>query len=248
MRRCTTRLLALVVVSLTITPLLARAQDRRRRQTRSEPGERAEHRAAVDRQVDVQLRRRLGHVRFRELALQQPEGSGREENLSDQWFEGYVKPSLSGHYTLASGSEIYGKVSAVGERTYGSVPEAFGQDVSSFGPEDLSIGWRSGTSLTIGDNALDFTLGRTPYQLGHGFLLYDGAAEGGTRGGYWTNARKAFEFAAIGRFKPGPHTDRDVLSRQGRIAGERQRHAGSSASTTNTEPARTIRRRSARPT
>jgi hypothetical protein len=36
-------------------------------------------------------------------------------------------------------------------------------------------------------------------------LLYDGAAEGGTRGGYWTNARKAFEFAAIGRVRPGPH-------------------------------------------
>ena len=37
------------------------------------------------------------------------------------------------------------------------------------------------------------------------------------RGGYWTNARKAFEFAAIGRFKPGNHTleafylDRDEL-------------------------------------
>ena len=42
--------------------------------------------------------------------------------------------------------------------------------------------------------------------LGHGFLLYDGAAEGGSRGGYWTNARKAFELAAIGRFKPGAHT------------------------------------------
>ncbi len=39
-----------------------------------------------------------------------------------------------------------------------------------------------------------------------GFLLFDGAAEGGSRGGYWTNARKAFEFAAIGRVKPGAHT------------------------------------------
>ena len=38
-----------------------------------------------------------------------------------------------------------------------------------------------------------------------GFLLFDGAAEGGSRGGYWTNARKAFDFAAIGRFKPGAH-------------------------------------------
>ena len=36
-------------------------------------------------------------------------------------------------------------------------------------------------------------------------LLWDGAAEGGSRGGYWTNARKAFEGAAIGRFQPGNH-------------------------------------------
>ena len=37
-----------------------------------------------------------------------------------------------------------GEISGVGERTYGSVPAAFGEDVSSFQVEDLSIGWRSG--------------------------------------------------------------------------------------------------------
>ncbi len=49
-------------------------------------------------------------------------------------------------------------------------------------------------------------MGRAQYHLGHGLLVWDGSAEGGNRGGYWTNARKAFEFAAIGRFKPGHHT------------------------------------------
>jgi hypothetical protein len=135
-----------------------------------------------------------------------PKEPGVEENLSDQWFEGYVKPALSATYTTSSSSQIYGKVSAVGERTYGSMPEVFGADVSSFGPEDLFIGWRSGKSIDIGENALDFTVGRAQYRLGHGFLLFDGAAEGGSRGGYWSNARKAFEFAAIGRFRPGAHT------------------------------------------
>ena len=127
------------------------------------------------------------------------------ENLSDQWFEGYVKPAISGTYRLRSSSEIYGKVSVVGERTYGSVPELYGSDVSSFGPEDASIGWRSGKSMGASENVVDLTVGRAQYQLGHGLLLWDGAAEGGSRGGYWTNARKAFEFAAIGRVKPGPH-------------------------------------------
>jgi hypothetical protein len=148
-----------------------------------------------------------GNFGFANSLFNNPKEPGVEENLSDQWFEGYVKPALSATYTLASSSEIYGKLSAVGERTYGSVPAAFGEDVSSFGPEDLYIGWRSGKAFEgLGENALDFTIGRSQYRLGHGFLLYDGNAEGGSRGGYWTNGRKAFEFAAIGRFKPGRHT------------------------------------------
>jgi hypothetical protein len=132
------------------------------------------------------------------------EGVG--ENLSDQWFEGSIKPALSGTFTTASSSEFYGKVSGAGERTYGSAPLLIGFDVSSFQAEDLAIGWRSGKSLDIGENALDFTVGRAQYTLGHGLLLWDGAAEGGSRGGYWTNVRKAFEFAAIARFHPGAHT------------------------------------------
>ena len=147
-----------------------------------------------------------GTFGFANSLYNNPKNPGVEEALSDQWFEGYVKPGLSGTYTLPSSAQLYGAVSAVGERTYGSVPILYGRDVSSFGPEDLYIGWRSGDSLTIGENAVDVRVGRSQYQLGHGFLLFDGAAEGGSRGGYWTNARKAFEFAAIGRVKPGPHT------------------------------------------
>ena len=148
-----------------------------------------------------------GTFGFANSLYDNPKEPGVDENLSDQWFEGYVKPALSGRYTFSSTSELYGTVSVVGERTYGSVPSAFGTDISSFGAEDLSIGWRSGKSIeSLGENALDFVAGRTQYRLGHGFLLFDGAAEGGSRGGYWTNARKAFEFAAIGRFKGRAHT------------------------------------------
>jgi hypothetical protein len=147
-----------------------------------------------------------GTFGFANSLYDNPKNPGVNENLSDQWFEGYVKPALAAEYTLKSSSQIYGKVSAVGERTYGSVPAEFGEDVSSFQAEDLYVGWRSGESLGIGDNAIDLTVGRAQYTLGHGFLLYDGASEGGSRGGYWTNARKAFQFAAIARFKPERHT------------------------------------------
>jgi hypothetical protein len=128
------------------------------------------------------------------------------ENLSDQWFEGFVKPALSGSYGGRHG-EIFGKISVVGERTYGSAPVVAGNDSSSFQAEDLYIGWRSGETLpSLGKNAVEFTFGRAQYTLGHGFLIYDGNAEGGSRGGYWSNARKAFELAAIGHVAAGPHT------------------------------------------
>ena len=143
---------------------------------------------------------------------------GVRGNLSDQWFEGSVKPALSASYAFASSSEVFGKLSAVGERTYGAAPRLVGPDLSSFQAEDLSIGWRSGKAVGSVENALEFTVGREPYTLGHGMLLYDGVVEGGSRGGYWTNARKAFEFAAIGRLRPAPahlveafYLDRDDL-------------------------------------
>ena len=147
-----------------------------------------------------------GTFGFANSLFTNPKEPGVEENLSDQWFEGYAQPALTGVYTFPSSVQLFGKLSVVGERTYGSVPEQFGEDVSSFGPEEMNIGWRSGDALTLGENALEVVVGRAQYRLGHGFLIYDGAAEGGARGGYWTNARKAFEFAAIGRFAPGPHT------------------------------------------
>jgi hypothetical protein len=145
-----------------------------------------------------------GSFGFANSLFQNPK-EGVPENLSDQWFEGSIKPALSGSHKLASSSEIYGKVSAVGERTYGEQPVLFGGDYSSFQVDDLSIGWRSGTSIGSSENLLDFTVGRAPFTLGHGMLLWDGSAEGGSRGGYWTNARKAFEFAAIARLHPGNH-------------------------------------------
>jgi hypothetical protein len=112
-----------------------------------------------------------GSFGFANSLFDNPKEPGVDEDLSDQWFEGYVKPSISAAWTLRSKSEFYGKVSAVGERTYGSVPELFGQDISSFSPEDLYVGWRSGRWLCLGENALDFSVGREQYRLGHGVLL-----------------------------------------------------------------------------
>ena len=126
-----------------------------------------------------------------------PDPSG---DLSDNWAESFVKPAISGNFPMKKG-ELYGKISAVGERTFMAPPPLVGSEASSFQAEDLSLGWRSGKSVGSTENALDFTIGRAPYKIGHLFLLSDGAAEGGSRGGYWSNARKAWKFAGVGRFK-----------------------------------------------
>jgi hypothetical protein len=149
----------------------------------------------------------IGAFGFADSLYTNPKPEQPSGDLSDDWFEGSIKPALSAEYTTASSAQVYGKLSAVGVRTYSTPPTLVGDDASSFDLEDLYIGWRSGNSLgDLGENVLDFTIGRTQYKLGHGMVLYDGAADGGTRGGYWTGARKAFEFATIGRFKPGNHT------------------------------------------
>ena len=129
-------------------------------------------------------------------------------NLSDQWFEGYVKPALSASFITRLDQRNLRQAQRRGRtRLQDRFLAEFGEDVSSFGPEDSaeSAGVPRRTP-TSGESALDFTLGRAQYRLGHGFLVYDGSAEGGSRGGYWTNARKAFEFAAIGRFRKEQHT------------------------------------------
>ena len=125
-----------------------------------------------------------------------PDPSG---DLSDNWFESYVKPAISGTLHTKKG-EFFGKFSGVGERTYSTPPPLVGSEASSFKVEDLYLGWRSGKLLSIGENTLEFTLGRSQYKIGRGLLLWDGGGEGGSRGGFWSNARKAWAFAGVGRF------------------------------------------------
>jgi hypothetical protein len=132
-----------------------------------------------------------------------PDPSG---DLSSNWQESYVKPALSGDFKLHNGSTVFTKGSVVGARTFSAPPSIVGESASGYHAEDLYIGWRSGTSLDIGEDAIELTLGRAPYKLGHGFLIYDGSGDGGSRGGFWTGARSAWERAAIGRFKVKNHT------------------------------------------
>jgi hypothetical protein len=149
----------------------------------------------------------IGAFGFGDSLYTNPKPEQPSGDLSDNWFEGSLTAGLSAQHTTEDSAQLYAKLSGVGVRTYGSAPALVGDDASSFDVEDMHIGWRSGTLLgELGENALDITFGRARYELGHGMLLWDGAADGSTRGGYWTGPRKAFEMATIVRFKPGSHT------------------------------------------
>ena len=190
---------SLWMVLFLLIPLFALAQD----QAASQTDERG---TGLPARVDwtFNLDATWGTFGFANSLFENPK-EGVTQDLSDQWFEGSLKPALSGSFTLASSSEFYGRLSGVGERTYGSAPVLVGEDFSSFQVEDLTFGWRSGKAVAPGEHAIDLSVGRTPYTIGHGLVLWDGAAEGGSRGGYWTNARKAFQFAAIARVHAGRH-------------------------------------------
>jgi hypothetical protein len=131
-----------------------------------------------------------------------PDPSG---NLGDDWVESYAKAALSADRAFGGGT-LYGKASVVGERTFAAPPSIVGEDASSFQVEDAYLGWRSGKAFSMGEDVVDVTVGRAPYKIGQGFLLWDGGGEGGSRGGFWSNARKAWEFAGVARFKPKNHT------------------------------------------
>ena len=149
-----------------------------------------------------------------------PDPSG---NLGDNWAESFVKPALSASFDVGK-SELYGKASVVGERTFAAPPSLVGEDASSFKIEDAYLGWRSGKSPGT-ENLLDFTVGRTQYKIGHGFLLWDGGGEGGSRGGYWSQCTQGL--AVRGGRPPQARAPylRSLLPRPRRGPRERDRDA-----------------------
>jgi hypothetical protein len=135
-------------------------------------------------------------------AKKEPDPSG---NLSDNWQESYVKPAISGDFPVGGGA-FFGKLSAIGERTFSAPPPLVGGEASSYEPEDAYVGWRSGDARELGKNAIELTVGRVPYKIGHGFLLWDGAGDGGSRGGFWSGARKDWRLGSVARLKLGANT------------------------------------------
>jgi hypothetical protein len=134
---------------------------------------------------------------------------------ADAWGEGSMEAGLTGTFSLASRGTLEARYSYLGAWTRGGIDAAgsnFPDETAESGlVEDLYLRWRSGELLSgLGEDALELSFGRQDYRVGSGFLFWDGATSGGSRGAYWLGPRSAFELAAIARLKTGPLTSEAV--------------------------------------
>lgn len=125
---------------------------------------------------------------------------------SDRWVEGYVAPGFGVTFDLGEAGRINGALNVVGAMTHGT--DAAGTNVDDETPTDVAlnqawVGWNSGPLLTdsLGEDALDLSFGRQDFQLGSGFLFWQGSTNGGDRGAYWLAPRKAYQAAGIAKLE-----------------------------------------------
>ena len=135
--------------------------------------------------------------------------SGRLEEGSSSWREGYIKYGLSFDQGLAGVGTAYGAFGLLSSGTWGDGDAAGFTDGTERTTkiEDGSLGWRSGNLFeALGEDGIDFSFGRQNIVIGDGFLidgdalnLGKGVADGEfNRGGaYYLAARKNFGETAV---------------------------------------------------
>jgi hypothetical protein len=147
---------------------------------------------------------------------------------ADDWGEGSVEAGLTASVSLESWGTLEARYSYVGAWTRGGI-DATGSNfpdttAESGRVEDLYVRWRSGDLLgALGQDALELGFGRQTYQVGTGFLFWDGSRNGGSRGASWLGPHEAFELVAFARLTTGPLTSELVYLKpdQGRDADTR---------------------------
>jgi hypothetical protein len=126
------------------------------------------------------------------------------------WGEFGAMPGLEGALSLGGSGTLRGRVSGAWTTTQIGL-DAAGSNFDDRHPseltlEDAYVGWSSGDLFpSLGKDAIDLSVGSQKYQVGSGFLFWDGGTDGGSkRGGYWLGMRKAFQLAAIAKLETGP--------------------------------------------
>jgi hypothetical protein len=122
-------------------------------------------------------------------------------DLGDRWSEYYVKPWLAAEYESRTVT-IFGRASFAYTITAFDSPDLFGGDAKSGDFDDAYVGVRFGAPDT---GEWKLAGGRYTFQLANGFIISDGYGDGGSRGGLWSNARKAFRRGAHVQYLHSQH-------------------------------------------
>lgn len=130
--------------------------------------------------------------------------------MDDLVWEVAAEPGMQGELNLSNGSQLYGAYHFLYTASIGHDPSGLSLGGNAYPRTGLTelayIGWRSKDWLADwGENALELSIGRQDYSIGTGFLIIDGAGDGGRRGAWWIGARTAFDNALVGRFNSGPY-------------------------------------------
>ncbi|MFK8068472.1 MAG: alginate export family protein [Gammaproteobacteria bacterium] len=140
-------------------------------------------------------------------------GSGQFDIISEETrsssittFEAYIKPVLESQYISENTGTFYAGLGIVaglarGEGDPGGFVTGNEEDVST---EYLFAGWRSGSLPGSSEDLIDLSFGRQEFQIGDGFLIWDGNLDQFEKGNYWTTPRNSFENTAILRINSGP--------------------------------------------
>lgn len=122
-------------------------------------------------------------------------------NSDETWLEGYVKPGIGFEKAFAGANVLYGKLSGVGSRTWGT--DAF--DARNQGAVTLEEGYLGFRTAGAPIN-FDLSLGPRELRLGTGMLIANGGVSGFERGALKFGPRKAWKKAAIARIMSGRQT------------------------------------------
>lgn len=113
--------------------------------------------------------------------------------------EAYLLPKVDFSYDTGNSGTLYGGVSFVAVGTRGGDPANFTvNSPSAVDLDQLYAGWRSGKVFSsLGNDAIDVSVGPQIYNIGDGFIIWDGHLDTGKDAGYWLAPRFAFENAGI---------------------------------------------------
>jgi Alginate export len=140
-----------------------------------------------------------------------------QRRVDRQWFEGFARPFAEVETPFFGFGHAYGLISVDGALTRGS-----GDPLSSLAPqgarsstsnspahaelEDLAVGWHSGELLvgSLGDDAVDISVGRQSFQLGDAFLIGTGVVNGFSRAAAALTPHTSFDRTVILKLNSEP--------------------------------------------